>query len=127
MIGPAHTTDPADARAAAAWYAKRTPARGTPSADSALLAKGDALYARGDPATGVIACQDCHGRDGRGIGDMPALAGQHAAYLERQLRAFTDGTRPLGVTMHGIARGLSAEERSAVAAYAQSLPAGAAR
>jgi cytochrome c553 len=121
MIGPAHAATDAEAKAAAEWYAARKPTPVALVADAALLERGRALFTKGDPGAGVIACADCHGANGRGIATFPALAGQHASYLERQLQAFTDGSRPLGVSMHGIARGLTAEDRRAVAAYAQSL------
>ena len=121
MIGLAHAASEAEAKAAADWYAARKPGPGRPAADAALAERGRALYTQGDPAAGVVACQDCHGANGRGVADFPALAGQNAAYLERQLQGFVDGARPLGVTMHGIARGLTADERRALAVYAQSL------
>ncbi len=49
---------------------------------------GKALYA----ARGCVAC---HGADGaRPLAATPALAGQNAAYLERQMTEIADGTRP---------------------------------
>ncbi|MCE2969955.1 MAG: c-type cytochrome [Burkholderiales bacterium] len=121
MIGPAHAATEAEAKAAVDLYAARKPAPAARAADTALLERGRALYTQGKPAAGVVACQDCHGAAGRGIADFPALAGQNAAYLERQLQGFVDGHRPLGVTMHGIAHGLTPEDRRALALYAQSL------
>lgn len=120
MIGPAHALSSVDAQAATEWYARQRPSAGTPG-DPTVIARGRDLYEHGDAKSGVIACQDCHGVDGAGLATFPRLAGQHAAYLVRQLTAFALGERPPGAPMHGIAKGLSAEDRAAVAAYLQSL------
>ncbi len=59
-----------------------------------------------DPQHGRILylehCQACHGARAWGDGprEIPALAGQRAAYLEEQLRRFATGARP-GSDMHG--------------------------
>lgn len=59
-----------------------------------------------DPQHGRILylehCQVCHGARAWGDGprQIPALAGQRAAYLEEQLRRFATGARP-GSDMHG--------------------------
>jgi cytochrome c553 len=120
MIGPAHLLKAEDAQAATGWYAKQAAIPGTPG-DPALVARGREVYTRGDPKTGVIACQDCHGTEGKGIASFPRLAGQHASYVVRQLQAFVSGARPLGSPMHGIAKDLPAADATAVAAYLQSL------
>lgn len=49
---------------------------------------GAALYASG--------CKKCHGKEGRGRGSRPALAGQHSLYLERQIEKFRAGERDPG-------------------------------
>ncbi|WP_297448517.1 c-type cytochrome [Ferrovum sp.] len=42
-------------------------------------------------------CDDCHGPEGKGVGEnFPALNGQPALYLENQLQAFKKGSRPSG-------------------------------
>jgi cytochrome c553 len=42
----------------------------------------------------VLECAPCHGFDGIGQDDgIPNLAGQHRAYLDRQLLAFRSGVR----------------------------------
>ena len=39
-------------------------------------------------------CAGCHGATGTSINPMwPDLAGQHEQYLDRQIKAFRDGTR----------------------------------
>lgn len=120
MIGPAHALGIEDARMASEWYARQTPLRGV-AGDPAQVARGQQLYAKGVPGTGAIACQDCHGPDGEGLASFPRLAGQHAPYLVRQIKAFANGQRASGSPMHGIAKDLPQDDADALAAYLQSL------
>lgn len=120
MIGPAHALGADDEDAAARWYAGQRPLPGA-GGDPGAIARGREIYAKGDPKAGVIACQDCHGVEGKGLATFPRLAGQHASYLVRQLQAFASGARPPAAPMQEIAKGLSPEDRAAVAAYLQSL------
>ena len=82
------------------------------------------LYHRGDPARGLASCASCHGGDGRGAGrGNPPLAGQPAAYLERQLRHWRAGKRygdPLG-DMGRISRRLHEGELAPLADYSAGL------
>ncbi|HJS89407.1 MAG TPA: c-type cytochrome [Steroidobacteraceae bacterium] len=72
-----------------------------------------------DTAIGV--CGTCHGPDGNSTNPMfPRLAGQHAGYLVRQLKAFKEETRgdPYAIAyMWGMASGLSDETIDALAQY----------
>jgi cytochrome c553 len=120
MIGPAHALANEDGKLASEWYARQTPLPGL-TGDPAQVARGRELYAKGVPATGAIACQDCHGADGAGLASFPRLAGQHASYLVRQLQAFASGHRASGSPMHGIAKDLPPADADALAAYLQSL------
>jgi cytochrome c553 len=62
-------------------------------------------------------CFLCHGPSGQSRNrDYPALAGQPAAYLEAQLRAFASGLRP-SATMGPLARHLDDGQIQAMAAY----------
>ena len=62
-------------------------------------------------------CAACHGVDGNSVvPNWPKLAGQHAAYLERQLKLIKDGSRPVP-EMAGIAMGLSDQDMADLAAY----------
>ena len=77
-------------------------------------------------------CSACHGANGVSVSDtIPNLAGQRAAYIENQLKAFKDGLRrPASAasptaTMVAIATQLSAADMSNVAAFYASLPGGA--
>ena len=86
--------------------------------------------AAGKAAYGI--CASCHGAAGEGNTAMnsPALAGQDAAYLARQLQHFKSGIRgaapgdTFGAQMRGMAGTLATDEDvAAVAAYLASLPA----
>ncbi|MCE9687585.1 cytochrome c [Shewanella sp. AS16] len=66
-------------------------------------------------------CAACHGADGISIMPMyPNLKGQKAAYIEKQLKAFKDGSRQ-DPTMAPMAATLSDEDVANVAAYYSSL------
>lgn len=52
-------------------------------------ARGGSLFEQGDAARGIVACASCHGAAGDStIEANPKLAGQHAAYIQRQLIDF---------------------------------------
>ena len=73
----------------------------------------------------VPACNQCHGPGGIGVGDnFPALAGQSAAYISGQLRAWRQGQRPPGPLglMPAVATRLTDAEIDAVSAYYAGLP-----
>jgi cytochrome c553 len=89
--------------------------------DSAEIARGRDIYARGIESEGVPACAACHGPDGHGVGDFPRLAGQHAQYVLKQLGSFQSNMRNVAV-MHGVAQNLRLPEMQAVAAYLESQP-----
>jgi cytochrome c553 len=62
-------------------------------------------------------CAACHGVDGNSVTpDWPSLAGQHASYMIRQLKAFKNGDR-VNVTMKPFADMLSDQDVADVAAY----------
>ncbi|MGA3397971.1 MAG: c-type cytochrome [Acetobacteraceae bacterium] len=66
-------------------------------------------------------CADCHGQDGIStIANVPNLAGQRAAYLYREMRAYLAGARG-NDTMNGAITYLSADALSNVAAYYATL------
>jgi cytochrome c553 len=62
-------------------------------------------------------CAACHGADGNSVTpDWPMLAGQHASYIARQLRAFKNGERT-DVAMKPFADLLSDQDVLDVAAF----------
>lgn len=98
--------------------------------DKGSIAKGAELVAHGDWPEGLASCNQCHGPDGIGVGTaFPKLAGQSAAYIEKQLNDWQAGNRtndPLAL-MAGVAKKLDDGQIEAVAAYYASLnPDGAA-
>ncbi len=67
-------------------------------------------------------CAACHGVDGNSVApEWPSLAGQHAAYIVRQLEAFKSGER-VDVTMTPFAMTLNDQDVLDVAAYFESQP-----
>ncbi len=66
-------------------------------------------------------CQVCHGTGGHSTDpNYPVLAGQHAKYLQKQLRAFREGTRKDPI-MNGMATPLSDQDIEDIAAYFESI------
>ena len=69
-------------------------------------------------------CAACHGAAGIAANPMwPTLAGQHPSYIINALESYTDGRRN-DPTMKGMAAGLNADDRKALAAYFASLSGG---
>jgi cytochrome c553 len=82
-----------------------------------LAADGRALAMNGN-ANGAPACSACHGAQGEGqpAAGFPRLDGLNAAYIRQQLDDFADGKRESDI-MSPIAKGLSPDERQAVASF----------
>ena len=78
-----------------------------------VFATGDAAAGQGKSAV----CAACHGADGNSIvPNWPKIAGQNAAYLERQLGLIKSGARAVP-EMAGIVVGLSDQDMADLAAY----------
>jgi cytochrome c553 len=103
----------------AAYYASQTPVAGEPGA-SPEIAAGKKIYAEGIPSESVPACMACHGEKAEGNGPVPRLAGQHQAYLARQLEAFASMARANEI-MHENSKELTPEQISEVSAYLATL------
>ncbi|MGB0665039.1 MAG: c-type cytochrome [Pontibacterium sp.] len=107
----------------AAFYAEQPLVGG--KADPALVETGQLIYRAGIAAKGVAACTACHGPQGKGMNaaSFPAVGGQHAAYIEKQLLSFRKGERANdpNAMMRDIAAKLSDAEIKAVASYMQGL------
>ena len=92
MGGIAKGLSEQDAADLAAWFASQSPAfqsRSLMNYDQA-----EALVKDGNRERALPPCEVCHGKDGMGqVMDMPALAGQNAAYTSLTLKAFKNGTR----------------------------------
>ncbi|MBV7377994.1 c-type cytochrome [Maritimibacter dapengensis] len=98
--------------------------QGQPGSRDALAQEGQTLAtARG--TVDVPACRACHGPWPEPLNTaFPSLAGQHAPYLEAQLKLWRDGNRGGGTAsrlMHQAARDLTDEQITRLAAYYASL------
>jgi len=99
------------------------PATAAPVGEAA--ARADALLQRGDAARKLPACVQCHGETLTGVAPfVPGLLGLPRDYLIGQLGAWRTGHRRAAAPdcMGDIARGLTAEEISAIAARLASRP-----
>jgi cytochrome c553 len=89
-------------------------------AASLLLVNSLSAMAAGDAAAGkekAVLCAACHGIDGNStVVTWPKLAGQHAAYIERQLDLIKSGARQVP-EMAGIAAGLTEQDMADLGAY----------
>jgi cytochrome c553 len=87
-----------------------------------LVAAGKQIYEEGVASANVPACASCHGKEARGDGQFPRLAGQLYAYVSLQLTNWSkergEGTSDI---MAPIARGLTEAQIKAVAAYVSYL------
>ncbi len=119
MWGMATLLDENVIAALARYYAAQKPAPGTPG-NAALIARGKVLFEQGDPAHGVMPCASCHGNEAQGNTIFPRLAGQHAAYVVRQLQVIQRQSRDSPI-MHGVIKEMDVDAMKAVAEYVQSL------
>jgi cytochrome c553 len=100
------------------YFASQPPPQGTPG-DAMLIAEGKKLFENGDTAKNVSECAGCHGADAEGNSVFPRLAGQHAAYIVRQLEVIQKNLRASPV-MHGIITQLTPNQMKAIAEFLQS-------
>ncbi|MGE7958094.1 DUF2282 domain-containing protein [Pseudomonas sp. NPDC089530] len=78
---------------------------------------GEKLFNQGDHTRGIPACSSCHGVAGASENaEYPKLAGQFAKYLEIQLRAFRDNSRPSPV-MVAAAKSLNDQDIANLSQY----------
>jgi cytochrome c553 len=117
--------DDAYLREIAAHYAAETPR--TRAADTGAEAlteerrkRAEDLVQHGDPARGVPACMDCHGKALTGLEPgIPALLALPADYIVAQLGSWRSGIRRSVPPdcMHDIANAISADDIRAVATW----------
>lgn len=121
MAGMVGAISVADRLHVAAYYAGQAHKPGA-SRNRDTLELGRRIYRAGIPAKGVPACNGCHSPNGAGIpAEYPRLGGQHAEYVDAQLKAFRDGTRRNNLAMSQIAARLSDSEMAAVADFVAGL------
>lgn len=120
MSGIVAAIDPGDFAGLAAYYGQKKPAPGK-VADPALAAQGKAIYEDGNTESGVPACAGCHQPDGKGNARFPRLAGQHQAYVLKQLAEYKSGRRATDPLMTTVGKRLTPEEARALAEYIAGL------
>jgi cytochrome c553 len=124
MTPQAQPLSDADMEDLGAYFATQS-LNGNLEADSSKVALGQRLFRSGDPEKGIAACGSCHGPAGNGnpTALYPAIRGQHATYVEAQLKNYRNGTRQTDQNqmMRTVAKSLTDEEIAAVAAYVQGL------
>ncbi len=107
----------------AAYFSAQTPKGGAAAADKIEL--GERIYRGGIAEKGLVACTACHGPTGTGVATAayPAVSGQHATYIEKQLKDFAASNRANDPNrmMREIAAKMSEAEMAAVAQYMQGL------
>lgn len=94
------------------------------AADPAVIARGKQLAVNGDWDREIPPCFKCHAVDGRGVApSFPPIAGQHAAYTEKQLQAWKTGSRTNDPQklMKATVDKLTDDEIRSVAAYLATL------
>ena len=88
-----------------------------------LMLVAGGVQAGGDAARGAELasdCADCHGADGKGDEDMPALAGMDAAEHAKKLADFKSGA--VESEMADFVGDLSDQDMADLAAYYATLP-----
>ena len=107
-----------DLKDAALYFSKQYPKAGevNPKISPELGAK---IFRGGIAERKVPACMSCHGPNGAGMpNEYPRISGQHASYVETELKAYRDGVRK-NAKMEKVAKMLTAEEMKAVANFIQ--------
>ena len=101
--------------AIATYYSSQPPVPGEPD-NTAEAAAGGKIYTEGTPSENLPPCMGCHGERAEGNSVNARLAGQHRAYIERQLEAFASMARANEI-MHESSKNLTAAQIRDVAAY----------
>jgi cytochrome c553 len=112
----------------AAYFAAQAPAPGAAPPQAGGEDAAARLYVEGDAARGLAACASCHGKAGAGDAAQraPALRGQQAAYVTKQLQDYAARSRytrnsAAAEQMSVLAAKLTAGEMSGLGAWLQRL------
>jgi cytochrome c553 len=123
MTGMVASLSAQDIKDLSAYFASQSTSGGF--TDKALAKLGNKIYRGGNAESGVPACMACHGPQGLGdpMAGFPRLAGQHATYVNAQLKGFREGTRSNDTKrmMRDIALKMTPDEMKAVASYINGL------
>lgn len=123
MTAFASALSPEDMTNVVAYFASQKPKPGA-SKNKDTVTLGQKLWRGGDMSRGIPACSSCHGASGAGLPvQYPRLAGQHADYMEAQLKAFRSGERANDAArvMRTIVAKMNDAQIKAVADYAAGL------
>jgi cytochrome c553 len=123
MSGLAKPLKDQDMADLAVFYAEQPLSSGSQS-DKNASESVQTLVWRGDGKRLLAPCASCHGRSGKGsIVDVPALAGQQAAYFNQTMQAYKTGKRANDIykRMRLIAGQLTEEEIKVLAEYYAAL------
>jgi cytochrome c553 len=133
MTGQLDAMSDQDLADIAAYYDRQPRHWAGAKEDPDSLALGEKIYRAGNLETGVAACTGCHSPVGNGNAPAgyPALGGQHADYIAKQLHAFRDGAHDKSwpgarsnddnAVMRGVAARMTNQEIAAVANYIAGL------
>lgn len=124
MTGLLDNMDDQDLMDIAAFYASQEIT--LQGADPELVPLGEQIYRSGISDLGIAACSACHSPTGSGVAQagFPALGGQHAEYIETQMKAFRSGTRANdgdAAPMRIVSERLTDAEIKALASYVSGL------
>lgn len=124
MTGMLDGMDEGDIEDIAAFYAEQEIT--LEGADPDLVEQGRQIYRSGIAELGVAACSACHSPTGSGNAQagFPALGGQHAVYIDSQMRAFRSGERDndgQSAMMRTVSERLTDGEIEALASYISGL------
>jgi cytochrome c553 len=123
MNGMAAALSEQDMLDLAAYFASQEMTAGEAPED--VVEAGKKLYVGGDLERGITACIACHGPKGNGtsLSGFPDISGQHAQYIEAQLKAFRSGDRAnsLNGMMGDIAKKMTDEDIRVISGYLAGL------
>jgi cytochrome c553 len=95
---------------------------------TALLTAGTLIAAPGHAADAAVgkalaeqSCADCHGDDGQGDADYPAINGMPVEKFTKAMQEYANGTRTKSPKMTKEAKKLSAAQIADLAAYYATL------
>lgn len=86
-----------------------------------VAAPGQAADAAAGKALAEGSCADCHGDDGAGDADYPAIAGLSVEKFTKAMQEYQNGTRTKSPKMAKEAKKLSAAQIADLAAYYSKL------
>lgn len=123
MAGMAAPLSDSDMKGLAAYFSQQK-MKPDQAKNRTTVEQGQKIWRAGDASKGLPACAGCHGPAGAGLpAQYPRLGGQHADYIEAQLKTFRDGSRANDANemMRTVALRMTDAEMKAVADYIAGL------